>query len=78
MNEKRTETRIPVTEDDLHLAMSELYNSGRFELVGSDGERVTLISAARCDECERNIPDVGDGMVNRYHSPACSLHGTGE
>jgi hypothetical protein len=44
MNTENKTVEIAVSEDDLNVAISELYNSGSFELVGSDGTRVTLIS----------------------------------
>lgn len=47
MNANLDPVEIEVTEDDLRLAMSELYNSGYFELVGADGARVILVSKDR-------------------------------
>lgn len=70
--------QIAVTEEDLRLAIVELNNSGRFELVGTGGERVVLVSAEECHECGRNIPDSSGSIANRHHALSCSLHDEGE
>lgn len=71
-------SQIAVTREDLELAIAELDNSGRLELVGTNGERVVLISAEQCHECGQNIPDLTVSVANRHHALSCSLHDQGE
>jgi hypothetical protein len=74
--EEKPRTTVKVSEDILYKAMSELYNSGSFEMVAEDGTRVFLVGKdPECDECGAEIPKADEGgMANRHHEKSCSLY----
>lgn len=47
MDGKRVE--VLVNEDELHLAMSEMYNSGYAELMSADGVTMVLVDKDRTE-----------------------------
>ncbi|MFE6739847.1 hypothetical protein [Streptomyces tubercidicus] len=75
---KPPKVTVKVTEDILRQAMSEIYNSGHFEMVAEDGTRIFLVEmedADECGECGAGIPQVpGGAMSNRHHKESCSLY----
>ncbi|RNG15641.1 hypothetical protein [Streptomyces botrytidirepellens] len=78
--ESNESIEMPVSHEELRIAMSELYNSGHFELVADNGARVLLVDKDReqrdeCDECGHVIPAVEGGeLANKHHAESCSLY----